>query len=54
MKDDPFSGDASALRGEYQGLFRRRVGSWRVIFELDPDRRLVLIHDILRRSSTTY
>jgi mRNA-degrading endonuclease RelE of RelBE toxin-antitoxin system len=54
MKNDPFSGDVSALKGEYQGLFRRRVGSWRIIFELEPERHLVLVHDILRRSSTTY
>jgi mRNA-degrading endonuclease RelE of RelBE toxin-antitoxin system len=54
MRDDPFSGDVSALKGEYQGLFRRRVGSWRIIFELDPERHLVLVHDLLRRSSTTY
>jgi len=54
MKDDPFSGDLSSLKGEHQGLFRRRVGSWRIIFELDTDRRMVLVHDILRRSRTTY
>ena len=54
MKEDPFSGDVSALKGEYHGLFRRRVGSWRIIFELNPERRLILVHDILRRSSTTY
>ncbi len=54
MKEDPFSGDVTALKGDYHGLFRRRVGSWRVIFELDPDRRRILVHDILRRSSTTY
>jgi len=54
MKGDPFTGDITALKGPYQGLFRRRVGSWRLIFELDPERRLVLVHDILRRSSHTY
>jgi mRNA-degrading endonuclease RelE of RelBE toxin-antitoxin system len=54
MKEDPFSGDVSALRGAHQGLLRRRVGSWRILFELRPERRLILVHDILRRSSTTY
>jgi mRNA-degrading endonuclease RelE of RelBE toxin-antitoxin system len=54
MKEDPFSGDVTALKGEYHGLLRRRVGSWRIIFELDVDRRAVLVHDILRRSSKTY
>jgi mRNA-degrading endonuclease RelE of RelBE toxin-antitoxin system len=54
MREDPYVGDIAALRGEYRGLFRRRVGSWRIIFELDAERRRVLVHDILRRTSTTY
>jgi len=54
MKIDPLSGDISALRGVYNGLYRRRVGSWRIIFGLKPDRRTVLVGDIVRRTSTTY
>ena len=54
MKSDPLSGDITALRGDYQGLYRRRVGPWRIIFALKPDRRIVLIGDIVRRTSTTY
>ena len=38
MKEDPFVGDVVAMKGEYQGLFRRRIGPWRLIFELDPER----------------
>lgn len=53
MKGDPFTGDVAALK-QYQGLFRRRFGSWRLIYELDTDQRIVMIHDILRRSSSTY
>jgi mRNA-degrading endonuclease RelE of RelBE toxin-antitoxin system len=51
---DPLSGDITALRGEYKGLYRRRVGSWRIIFGLKPEQRVVLIGDIVRRTSTTY
>jgi len=54
MRTDPFGGDVTALKGEYRGSFRRRIGSWRVVFELDRTRRLIMVHDILRRSSTTY
>jgi mRNA-degrading endonuclease RelE of RelBE toxin-antitoxin system len=54
MKGDPFSGDITALKGEYRGLLRRRIGSWRLIFEIDGEQRLVTVHDILRRSSRTY
>jgi len=54
MKGDPFSGDVAILRGEYQGLYRRRVGSWRIVFAVKPDRHLVIVGDIVRRTSTTY
>ena len=54
MKFDPFAGDVTALKGQYRGLFRRRVGSWRLIFELDARSRVVMVHDILRRTSNTY
>jgi mRNA-degrading endonuclease RelE of RelBE toxin-antitoxin system len=54
MREDPFIGDVTALRGDHRGLFRRRVGSYRIIFEVDAAKRQILVHDILRRSSTTY
>jgi mRNA-degrading endonuclease RelE of RelBE toxin-antitoxin system len=53
MKTDPLAGDITALRGE-DGLYRRRVGSWRIIFALKADRRAVLVGDIVRRTSRTY
>jgi mRNA-degrading endonuclease RelE of RelBE toxin-antitoxin system len=43
IKTDPLSGDITALRGAYRGLYRRRVGSWRIIFGLKPENRVVLI-----------
>jgi len=54
MKEDPFSGDVTALQGEYRGLFRRRVGSWRIIFILKRDEHVILVGDVVRRTSTTY
>ena len=54
MKGRPLSGDIVPLRGEHQGAFRRRVGSWRIIFTVKPDLQIVIIHDIMRRTSTTY
>ena len=52
MRQDPFHGDIRKL----QGLpgFRRRVGSWRILFEVVPERRHVVIAGIERRTSTTY
>lgn len=54
MKRDPRSGDTRPLQGEHQGAFRRRVGSWRIIFVIKPDIRVVLVARIERRTSSTY
>jgi mRNA interferase RelE/StbE len=52
IQQDPFQGDIRKL----QGLpgFRRRVGNWRILFEVVLDRRHVVIAAIERRTSTTY
>jgi mRNA-degrading endonuclease RelE of RelBE toxin-antitoxin system len=54
MRTDPLAGDVTPLRGQYAGSFRRRVGSWRIIFALNPNIQLIEIQAILRRTSTTY
>jgi len=53
MEDNPFLGDIRKLSGE-QNVFRRRVGNFRVIFEVLSRERVVLIYDIRRRTSSTY
>jgi mRNA-degrading endonuclease RelE of RelBE toxin-antitoxin system len=53
MRNDPYSGDIKFLKGADRTL-RRRIGSWRVLFEVHPDREIVLILAVERRSSTTY
>lgn len=52
MQQNPFQGDIRKL----QGLpgFRRRVGNWRIFFEIIADRGHVVISAIERRTSTTY
>jgi mRNA-degrading endonuclease RelE of RelBE toxin-antitoxin system len=54
MKREPYSGDTKPLRGRHQGAFRRRVGSWRIIFAVKIEIRTVLVADITRRTSSTY
>jgi mRNA-degrading endonuclease RelE of RelBE toxin-antitoxin system len=34
--------------------WRRRVGDWRILFDIEPEKRRVLVHDVVRRTSTTY
>jgi mRNA-degrading endonuclease RelE of RelBE toxin-antitoxin system len=52
MQQNPFEGDVCKL----QSLpgFRRRVGNWRIFFEVFSDSRQVVVSAIERRTSTTY
>ena len=52
MADDPFSGDTLKLEGS-ANQWRRRVGSYRLMFTVFPD-RTILVSAIVRRTSTTY
>jgi len=53
IADDPLAGDVKFLRGS-RGVLRRRIGDWRIIFEIDREKRIVLITDVTRRGSHTY
>ena len=52
MEVDPLAGDIVKLKGT--DAFRRRVGNYRIIFTINADHGVVLVMDILRRTSTTY
>jgi mRNA interferase RelE/StbE len=52
MRQNPFAGDVRKLQG-VPG-FRRRVGDWRIFFELVPEITEVVVAAIERRTSTTY
>jgi len=53
MGSDPFTGDIQRLKSE-RAAFRRRIGDWRIFFDVDPERRVVEVSDIMRRTTTTY
>ena len=53
MQDDPFLGDLKRLKGTATA-WRRRVGNYRIIYDLYSEERLIVISAILRRTSTTY
>ena len=54
MEQEPLSGDVIPLKGPYQGSYRRRVGSGRIILVLKWDAQVVFVADVARRTSTTY
>lgn len=53
MADDPLSGDVKRLRN-FSPAFRRRVGSYRLLFDLVPEERRIEIQAIERRDDHTY
>jgi hypothetical protein len=53
METNPFIGDVVPLKNE-RSAFRRRVGDWGGFFDVYPDRRLVEVIEIARRTTTTY
>jgi mRNA interferase RelE/StbE len=53
MRTDPYIGDIKFLKGKGRTL-RRRVGAWRILFEVLAERHLVVILGISRRSTNTY
>jgi mRNA interferase RelE/StbE len=52
MQQNPFQGDIRKLQG--LSGFRRRVGNWRILFEVVPERSHVVVAAIEHRTSTTY
>lgn len=51
LQRDPFSGDIKRL--EPSG-WRRRVGNYRIFYDLYIDERLIVVTAVRRRTSTTY
>ena len=50
---NPFFGDIEKMEGE-KNVWRKRVGSYRISFEIYMDKRIVFVFDIKRRTTTTY
>ena len=51
MSSDPFQGNVKALQGEeWKGVFRRRLGDYRLLFTVNHDEQKVVIHQITLRS----
>jgi mRNA-degrading endonuclease RelE of RelBE toxin-antitoxin system len=53
MQDDAFGGDLKRLTAQPTG-WRRRVGNYRVLFDIDYARRFVVVHGVVRRTTSTY
>ena len=55
MENDPMAGDVKPLKGsDWKGYYRKRVGSYRIIFTTDRNAMRVEVSAILVRSEKTY
>lgn len=52
LAENPFTGDVARLKGS--AVWRRRVGSYRIFFEVHFNTHFVDVQDLRRRTSTTY
>lgn len=50
---NPFAGDVKKIQGE-DTVWRRRVGEYRIIFNLYKEQKVIYIFSISRRNTNTY
>ena len=48
LQDDPLPQQASKLSG-IDNLYRIRIGDYRIVYEIDRDNRLIIVHYIRHR-----
>jgi mRNA interferase RelE/StbE len=53
LASDPLQGDVRPLKGQ-PAEFRMRVGDYRIFFDLEHLQRQIRVHDIVRRTTSTY
>ncbi len=53
ISDNPYQGDFRFLKGSNGGL-RRRVGDWRIFYDIEPEHQIIIVTAIKRRGSNTY
>lgn len=52
LAQNPYTGDIEKLKGDL--VWRRRVGSYRIFFEIYESIRAVRVYGVERRGSNTY
>ena len=53
LPENPYAGDIEKIKGEAL-MWRRRVGSYRIFFELIPAEKVVFVFWVERRTSSMY
>ena len=53
LKGNPYLGDIKKVKGE-ENVWRRRVGNYRIVYEVIINRKTIEIHHVVRKTTTTY
>ena len=53
LKENPYQGDIEKIKGE-DSVWRRRVGNYRILYEVISKKMCIDVFHIRRRTSTTY
>ena len=53
MVFNPYAGDIEKMKGE-KDVWRRRIGSYRVFYEIYKKRKIIYVFNVQRRTSSTY
>ena len=51
--NDPFAGDIQKMKGE-ENIWRRRIGSYRIFYEIHTTKKVIYVLNVERRTSSTY
>ena len=53
LRYNPFFGpNIKKLKGEFEGIYRYRIGSFRLFYTIDNEKAIVFILDILKRKDS--
>ena len=53
LATNPYAGDVRKMQGE-EDVWRRRVGAYRIFYEVLSEKKAVYVYQVERRTSTTY
>ena len=53
LPTNPYAGDIQKMAGE-KSVWRRRVGSYRLFYELITEEKIIHVYNAVRRTTTTY
>lgn len=50
---NPYQGDIEKVKGE-DNVWRRRVGNYRILYEIIPERKSIEVFEVRRKTTITY